>query len=214
MSPPRHSKAIQHLRQADPRLAAGIDRIGPCRLERLDHGSTFEALARSIAYQQLSGKAAGTIYGRFLKRYGDGKRPDPGKVSRCQLRGLRSVGFSQGKARYIRGLAQAAVLGDLAEEETLHALTDQEVIDQLTPHLGVGVWTVQMLLIFWLNRPDVLAPNDLGIQKGVQFIDELGEVPDAKTTEARGHPWGPHRSVASWYLWRLSDLADSLKRKK
>ncbi len=183
-----------------------MDRVGPCRLERSEHASTFEALARSITYQQLSGKAAGTIYGRFVAKYGDGEVPDAERVARAQIRGLRSVGLSRSKGDYIRGLARSQCDGRLPDRTQLAKLDDAAAIDRLTEEKGVGVWTVQMLLMFWLERPDVLAPNDLGLQKGIQIVDGLRDLPTPAQVVERGEVWQPWRSVASWYLWRITEL--------
>lgn len=201
-------EAVRYLTQSDPRLGRLMARVGPCRLQARDYGSTFEALARSIAFQQLSTRAATTIYGRFLHRYGDGQSPDPARVARAQIRGLRGVGLSQGKARYIRGLAQAHVAGELPDRKTLDVMDDAEVIDNLVRHLGVGIWTVQMLLIFWLGRPDVLAVNDLWLQKGLMRAHGLASMPAPQDLQAAGETWRPWRSVASWYLWRITELPD------
>ncbi len=197
---------VSRLKRQDPRLGGIIEQVGPCRLAVQEYGSTFEALARSITYQQLSGKAAATIYGRFNKRYGDGSRADAGRVARAQMRGLRSVGLSNGKARYIRGLARAQVSGDLPGIDQLNDMSDESVIQALTPLLGVGVWTVQMLLIFWLGRRDVLAPDDLGIRKGLMITDGMDQMPTTAQVVERGEAWRPYRSLACWYLWRACDL--------
>ncbi len=182
-----------------------MDRVGPCRWQLAGYASTFEALARSITYQQLTGKAAGTIYGRFAKKYGDGQVPDPQRVARAQMRGLRGVGLSRGKSDYLRGLARSHCAGELPDRKALEGLDDPSAIQQLTQQKGVGSWTVQMLLMSWLGRPDVLAANDLGLQKGIQIIDGLSQLPSPAQVLERGQLWQPWRSVASWYLWRITE---------
>ncbi|MEM7707786.1 MAG: DNA-3-methyladenine glycosylase 2 family protein [Pseudomonadota bacterium] len=183
-----------------------MDRIGSRPMQQALYASTFEALARAIAYQQLSGKAAGTIYGRFLARYGDGVTPDARRVARAQMRGLRSVGLSRGKSDYIRGLARSQVEGELPGRGELDQMDDDNIIGALTSQKGVGEWTVQMLLMSWLGRPDVLAPNDLGLQKGMAIVDGIDSLPTPAQLTERGEVWRPWRSVASWYLWRATEL--------
>ncbi len=198
--------AEAHLRRVDPRLGAIIDRVGPCALRRADYASTFEALARSIVYQQLSGHAAGAIYRRFSSAFGDGRRPEPRQIGAAPLEALRAVGLSRPKADYIRALARAQLDGSLPAREKLEADSDAAVAAALTGFRGVGLWTVQMLLIFWLERPDVLPAEDLGIRKGVQVAHRMRALPAPTKVLSVGRKWRPHRSVASWYLWRATEL--------
>ncbi len=198
--------ALRHLRQVDSRLGRIIDRVGPCAMKRPDYRTTFEALARSIAYQQLSGHAAASIYERLVAAFGDGRRPDPARIASTALDGLRAVGLSRPKADYIRSLARADRDGLLPSRGELDAGDDAEVADALTKFRGVGLWTAQMLLIFWLERPDVLPADDLGIRKGLKIAHRMRAVPSPKKVLERGRKWAPYRSTASWYLWRATEL--------
>ena len=198
-------KAIDHICQADPALAAIVKRVGPYRLERQQFKSTFEALARSIVFQQLSGQAASTIYGRFVTGFGDGQGPAPAQVDQADIEQLRAVGLSRSKASYIKGLARDHLAGQLISLASLEKMDDAAIIQALTRAKGVGVWTVQMLLIFWLGRSDVLPIDDLGIQKGLQITLGLEQSVSPKQVAERGLRWAPWRSVASWYLWRATE---------
>jgi DNA-3-methyladenine glycosylase II len=199
-------EAVDHICQADPALAAIIKRVGPCRLERQQFESVFEALARSIVFQQLSGKAASTIYARFVARFGDGERPAPGAVDQADIEQLRSVGLSRPKAGYIKGLARNHLSGQLVSLASLEKMDDAAIIEALTIAKGVGAWTAQMLLIFWLGRSDVLPVDDLAIQKGLQITLGLEQPPTPVQVAEHGQRWAPWRSVASWYLWRATEL--------
>jgi DNA-3-methyladenine glycosylase II len=182
-------KAIDHLKQSDPVLGAIIDRVGPYRMS---YGEpTFESLARSIVYQQLSGKAASTIYGRFAAAAGEPLTPEG--VLRLSLEQMRALGLSQQKAKYVRDLAE---------------LSDEEVIEHLTQVKGVGVWTVHMFLMFYLRRPNVLPTGDLGICNAVKKAYRMRKHPKPLDIEKRAKKWHPYCSVASWYLWRSLELKD------
>lgn len=194
-------QVIATLKQSDPKLAATIEAVGPYRDERPDNWTTFEALSRSIVYQQLSGKAAGTIYGRFVRAFGHRGKPVAKYVMAASEDELRAVGLSRGKASYIRGLAEMP----LPTVRQLGGMADQEIIEALTEARGIGVWTAQMVLLFWLGRPDILPIDDLGIQKGLQRSYGLRKLPTPARVAREGRKWQPHRSVASWYLWRIAD---------
>jgi DNA-3-methyladenine glycosylase II len=199
-------KAIDHLCRVDSQLAVTIKRVGPCRLERQQFGSVFEALSRSIVFQQLSGKAAGTIYGRFIAAFGDGLQPFPLAVDQAGIEQLRAVGLSRPKAGYIKGLARNHLAGQLPSLAKLEKMDDGTIIETLTSAKGVGVWTAQMLLIFWLGRSDVLPVDDLGVQKGLQITLGLEKIMTPAQVAKHGQRWAPWRSVASWYLWRACEL--------
>lgn len=196
-------KAVNHLRRADPVMAGVIDAIGPCRFRTRPELSHFEAVARSIIYQQLSGKAAATIYGRFEALFG-GDRPHASALVALGDDALRGAGISRQKMSYLRDLA-ARVHAGAIPIESLHELDDQAVIGHLTSVKGVGVWTAQMFLMFKLGRPDVLPDLDLGIRKGIKEAYRLRKLPDARRVQAIGAKWSPYRTVACWYLWRLLD---------
>ena len=201
--PPRHARAIAHLQAADPVLGAWIQKAGPCSLGRERGGTHFAALARSIVYQQLSGKAAGTIHGRFEGLFGDAP-PTPRQVLATKHAQLRSVGLSERKAEYIRDLAAQVERGTLPIE-TLDDLGDAEVITALTTVRGIGEWTAQMFLMFRLGRPDVLPVLDLGVQNAVKKLYRLRTHPKPERVAKIGARWAPYRTVAAWYLWRAVD---------
>ncbi|MBY0506576.1 MAG: DNA-3-methyladenine glycosylase [Bryobacteraceae bacterium] len=192
-------KALNHLRSSDPVLAAIIAAVGPCRIQYRE--PTFEALVRSIIYQQLSGKAAGTIYARFAESVGE---MTPKRLAKRTVEDLRPLGLSGQKAKYVLDLAEKTRTG-LVRFQDLPALDDQAVIAHLTQVKGVGVWTVQMFLMFALRRPDVLPTGDLGIRNAVQRAYGLPEPPSPERLAKIAEPWRPHATIASWYLWRSLD---------
>ncbi|GMV08610.1 MAG: hypothetical protein AMXMBFR55_03440 [Gemmatimonadota bacterium] len=198
-----HRKAVNHLRRADPVMAGVIDTIGPCRFTTRPELSHFEAVARSIIHQQLSGKAAATIYDRFQSLFG-GERPHAAALVALDDEALRGAGISRQKMSYLRDLA-ARVHAGAIPIESLHELDDQGVIGHLTSVKGVGVWTAQMFLMFKLGRPDILPDLDLGIRKGIKEAYRLRKLPDARRVQAIGAKWAPYRTIACWYLWRLLD---------
>jgi DNA-3-methyladenine glycosylase II len=191
-------KAISHLRQADPVLARIIDRYGPCRIQHFE--PDFALLARSIISQQLSGKAAATIYGRLQQAL----HPKP--LSAAGLlhltpEHLRSLGLSKQKIAYLRDLADKTRARSLRLDR-LPRMTDEEVVAHLTAVKGIGVWTAQMVLIFALRRPDVLPTGDLGIRNAIQKNYNLEAAPTPAKMEEIARPWRPYASIACWYLWR------------
>ena len=198
-------QALAHLKSADPALAKAIARVGPYRVEAPDFDSAYQALSRSVVYQQLSGKAARTIHGRFTEAFGDGERPRAKSVAGAEIEALRAVGLSRQKASYLQGLAEAELAGAIPSVTALKGMDDDAVIEALTALKGIGEWTVQMLLMAWMRRPDVLPAADLGIRKGFQQVYGLEELPAPAAVLSHGERWRPWRSVASWYLWRVLD---------
>ena len=201
-----HADALAHLRAADPRLAAVIDRVGDCAFEARAEGTHFGAVARAIVYQQLSGKAAGTIHRRFEELYG-GRAPTAEELLATPDERLRSVGLSRQKTSYLKDLAARVAAGEVPIE-SLDAMADDDVVEALVRVKGVGRWTAQMFLMFRLGRPDVLPDLDLGVQKGLQLAHGLETLPKPRDVERLGAAWAPYRSIASWYLWRLLDNGD------
>jgi DNA-3-methyladenine glycosylase II len=197
-------RAVRALKRVDPRLAEVIGAVGPCPLAPTER-SPFEALFRSIVYQQLSGKAAGTILGRVLALFPP-PHPTPQAVLAQDESSMRAAGLSGNKLRALRDLAHKTLEGTVPERSALVALTDEEVIARCTAVRGVGQWTVEMMLIFHLGRPDVLPVDDLGIQKGAMKVYGLRKLPSPARLEALAAPWRPWRSVGSWYLWRALEL--------
>jgi DNA-3-methyladenine glycosylase II len=198
-----HRRAITHLRKADPRLAAVIDEVGRCTFEPAEHLAHFTAITRSIVFQQLSGKAASTIYGRFASLFDD-ETPLAHKLLELSDEQLRSVGLSRQKIGYLRDLSTRVHSGEVPLDK-LHELSDDDVIAALTSVKGIGRWTAQMFLMFRLGRPDVLPDLDLGIQKGVQRAYRMRKLPTPKRVIEVGAKWAPYRTIASWYLWRSLD---------
>jgi len=167
----------------------------------------YQSLVRTIIYQQLSGKAAGTIKQRFLDLYPDVRHPAPEDVLKISDQKLRSVGLSAQKVMYIKDLSEKFIEGHITSR-TLKKMSDDEVRAHLIQIKGIGNWTVDMFLMFTLYRPNILPTGDLGIQKGFQRIFNLQELPDPKKMNALAKPWEPYRTVASWYVWCVVDGDD------
>ena len=202
------NKAVEALRAADPKLARAIDVVGPCTLRPRQEGTHFEHLARAIVYQQLSGSAAATIYGRFVERCGDGEAPTPEAVLAHDEATMRACGLSGAKTAAIRDLALHVVDGRLPLD-AIEQLDDESVIQALIPVRGVGRWTAQMFLMFRLWRPDVLPVLDLGVRKGAQRIYNMRALPSAERLEKVARTWRPWASIASWYCWRVLDAENA-----
>jgi O-6-methylguanine DNA methyltransferase len=200
--------AVAHLRAADPALGQVIDAVGPFRMRVDRTSSLFVALAEAVVYQQLTGKAAATIFARvralFPRAHED--------LTPLQIRGasdvkLRGAGLSRAKMLSLRDLAAKSLAGDLPSLEDVHRLDDEAIVERLTQVRGIGRWTVEMLLIFRLGRPDVLPVADYGVRKGFVAAFRKRDLPTAAELEKRGQLWRPYRSVASWYLWRAAEPA-------
>ena len=197
---------MEALRRADPVLKRLIDEHGPLDEEERRRGRPLEpygALVRSIVGQQLSTKAARTIYERLIALF-DGRTPSPAELLAADPEEVRSAGLSRPKVSYLRSLAEHVQSGEL-ELAKLSELSDDEVSAQLTAVKGLGQWTADMFLIFHLRRPDVLPVGDLGIRRAVERAYDLPEMPDPAQLIEIGEPWRPHRSLASLYLWRSLD---------
>jgi DNA-3-methyladenine glycosylase II len=200
LTPEGYARARRTLMRRDPVLGALIKRVGPCGLadrQRKDH---LSALLGAIVSQQLSAKAAATIYGRLVALFEDGQ-PSAGAIDALGDQALRGVGLSGQKVGYVRDLCARLADGRLALDE-LETLEDEQVIERLTSVKGFGRWTAEMFLMFRLHRPDVLPVGDLGIVNAVQRLYRLRRRPDAKRILKIGEPWRPYRSVACWYLWQ------------
>jgi DNA-3-methyladenine glycosylase II len=200
--------AVEHLAKSDDVMARLVEQFGELDLEERRRGRPAEAygaLLRSIVGQQLSVKAARSIYGRLTELFG-GKTPTPAELLAIDDATLRGVGLSGAKVKYVRSLAEHVEAGDL-HLDSLTEMSDDEVIAELTVVKGLGVWTAHMFLIFHLQRPDVLPVGDLGIRRAVERHYGLEEIPDAETLERLGERWAPYRSLASLYLWHSLDNA-------
>jgi len=196
-----HRKAINHLKKADPIVAALIKRIGPCRMEFGE--PTFHSLAEAILYQQLNGKAAATIFARFTALAGDPLTPQG--ILKLTDAQMREVGLSRQKTAYLRDLAEKTAAG-LLEFERLHELPAEEVIEHLTQVKGVGVWTAHMFLMFTLRHPDILPTGDYGVQAAIKKHYKKRQWPKPAVMEKIAKPWAPYRSIACWYLWKSMDV--------
>ena len=199
--------ALAHLRRADPVIGEIIARVGAYRLETSRTGTHYDALVRSIVYQQLSGKAAATIHRRFTELY-PGKRAKAELVMVTEDERLRSAGLSRQKIGYLRDLSSRVSDRSLPLAH-LGRLSDDAIIEHLVQIKGIGRWTAQMFLMFRLGRPDVLPELDLGIQNAIQRAYGLRKRPLPKDVLRIGAKWRPHASVASWYLWRSLETGDS-----
>ena len=200
--------SLQQLRRSDPVMRRLVDEHGPLDEEERRRGRPLEpygALVRSIVGQQLSTKAARSIYERLTDLFG-GRTPTPAELLAADPEKVRSVGLSRPKVGYLRSLAEHVESGEL-ELARLSELSDDEVSAQLTAVKGLGQWTADMFLIFHLGRPDVLPVGDLGIRRAVERAYDLPEIPDAARLTELGEPWRPNRSLASLYLWRSLDNA-------
>lgn len=195
--------AARAICKADPGMRKLIDTVGPCGLRRNRPASPFPALLRAIVYQQLAGKAAATIHGRVLDLFPGRAHPSASDFLATSPEALRGAGLSRNKLAAVQDLARHVHEGRIPTLATLRRWDDEQIIDRLTEVRGIGRWSVEMLLIFNLGRPDVLPLNDLGILKGFERL--TGER-DAALLAERGEMWKPWRSVASWYLWRAADL--------
>ncbi len=218
-------QAVSALASADPKLARLIEQAGPFTLKLPAQQSPFEALARSIIYQQLHGKAAAAIHAKLLASFEPvlsaegkvlGKHPSPQHLLDCPNEQLRAAGLSHNKALALRDLAAKTLDGTVPTLAQIRRMSDEDIIEHLTQVRGIGRWTVEMMLMFRLGRPDVLPVTDYGVRKGFA-LTFLGLKPRQKVTpdllatreqmERRGRKWAPWRSVASWYMWRACDLA-------
>jgi 3-methyladenine DNA glycosylase/8-oxoguanine DNA glycosylase len=203
--------AVEHLRASDATLARVIDEIGPFRIQRKQRPSIFVALAEAIVYQQLTGKAAATIFGRLCALFPNATNgPTAEQILGAPEEELRSAGLSGSKLLSLRDLAQRAVSGQLPTPAEILGMEDEAIIERLTEIRGIGRWTAGMLLIFHFGRPDILPVDDYGVRKGFAIAYDC-ELPSPKGLTAFGVRWKPYRTVASWYLWRVVERATNRK---
>ena len=197
---------INHLSRADPVLAELMRAVGPFRLAPEGDCHPFQTLARAIAHQQLNGIAANTILGRLVNSCGAGVFPTPQQVLAASVETLRSAGFSFAKIAALRDLAEKTIAAIVPDAAVLLELSDEEIITRLTQVRGIGRWTVEMLLVFQLGRPDVLPVDDFGVRSGFQAAYGLRRLPRPQALAAWGERWKPYRTTAAWYLWRAMEL--------
>jgi DNA-3-methyladenine glycosylase II len=215
---PRHARGFDteaahaHLARRDRRLGAWMKRIGPIAPDPRWRKSfdPVDALARAILYQQLSGKAAATIVGRVEAAIGS-DRFHSDTLARCDDAAIRACGVSGNKLLALRDLARREAAGEIPDLRRMSVMDDDAIIDALVPIRGIGRWTVEMMLMFRLGRADILPVDDLGIRKGAQVVDKAEAMPAPKALAERGERWGPYRTYASLYLWRIADQAGPAK---
>jgi DNA-3-methyladenine glycosylase II len=198
--------AVRHLSQ-DGKLAPLIVRVGAPRLDIQRQRSPYEALVRAIAHQQLHGRAAEAILGRFAALFPADAFPSPAAVLATSELALRACGFSGSKMAAIRDICAKTIDGTIPTRRESSRLTDEELIERLTSIRGVGRWTVEMLLIFTLGRPDVLPVDDFGVREGYRVLHGLDTQPKPRALAEIGLAWAPYRSLATWYLYRAADEA-------
>lgn len=211
---PRHARgfdtdaAWEHLQRADRKLAAWMRKVGPIGPDPRWRKpfDPVDALARAILYQQLSGKAAATIVGRVEQAIAS-DRFHCDTLARCDDAALRACGVSGNKVLALRDLAAREARGEIPGLRAMSTMDNDAIIAALVPVRGIGRWTVEMMLMFRLGRPDVLPVDDLGIRKGAQQVDKAEAMPAPRVLAERGERWGPYRTYASLYLWRIADLA-------
>jgi O-6-methylguanine DNA methyltransferase len=200
--------ALRHLHRADPVLGRLIDAVGPFQMRLKPAASIFTALAEAIVYQQLTGKVAATIFARLCALF---PRPheglDAGRIRRAPDARLRAAGLSRAKLLALKDLARKTVAGEIPSSDEIRRMDDEAIIERLTEVHGVGRWTVQMLLMFRLGRPDVLPVADYAIRKGFASAFGRRALPSPRALEKHGRRWAPYRTVASWYLWRAAERA-------
>lgn len=198
-----YRQAADFLAALDDDWARHIAVVGPCLHAAKPAREPYEALVRAIAYQQLHAKAGDAILGRFLALYPGASFPTPQQVLTTDEAALRGCGFSATKLATIRGIAQATLDGIVPTREHALAMPDEALVNQLVSLRGVGRWTVEMLLIYTLERTDILPADDFGVRDGYRRLKRLNATPTRKQMIEIGRAWSPHRTVASWYLWRV-----------
>lgn len=199
--------ALQHLRETDPVLANLIDRAPRFAIRADPMQSPYEALLEAIVYQQLSGKAAATIFGRVKTACGGGACPSPQAMLAAPDEQLRGAGLSRAKTAAVKDLALKAKDGHVPGLAALRKMDDDAIVEHLTEIRGIGRWTVEMMLIFRLGRPDVLPVHDYGVRNGFRIAYRKRALPTPTQLAKFGERWRPYRTVASWYLWRAVELS-------
>lgn len=200
-------RIIQHLSRADPVMGRLIAAAGPYRMRPDLQCAPFQALARAITHQQLNGTAAQAILQRFVAHCGDGMFPTPEAVMAADGQQLRTLGLSFAKITSLKDLAAKTLAGVVPDRNGLEGLDDDEIVARVTEVRGIGRWSVEMMLIFQLGRPDVLPVDDYGVRNGFRLAYGLRTLPKPRALALFGERWRPCRTAAAWYLWRAVDLA-------
>jgi DNA-3-methyladenine glycosylase II len=206
-----NAAAHKHLAGRDPVMRRLIRDFGPCGLVPETRRSPFQSLVQAVAHQQLNGTAANAILARFKKLFPGRRFPRPEDLSSVSDDDLRGAGFSRAKILAIRDIAAKTLDGVVPASRQMVKLSDDEIIGRLTEVRGVGRWTVEMLLIFQLGRPNVLPADDFGVRNGFRHAYKKRDLPTPKEILAHGERWRPHGTTAAWYLWRV---ADAVRKKK
>src|SRR3989442_4616507 len=199
--------AMKSLAERDERLKRLIDETPTFQLESEETRSPYEALLESIAYQSIYGRVAATIFGRIKAIGGNGGAPTPAEMVKLHKSVLRKAGLSGAKILAMKDLARKTLAGVVPSLEQAHEMSDEELVERLVSVRGIGVWSVEMFLIFRLGRPDVLPIHDLGVRKGWSITYGKRRMPKPKELLAFGERWRPYRTVASWYMWRAFERA-------
>lgn len=196
-----HSEASHFLMRVDSDWNRLVQTVGPCTFTSKPEREPYEALIRAVAYQQLSTKAGDAILGKFIRQFG--VFPTPSQLIAAEFDALRDVGFSGRKIETLKGIAEGAINGLVPTREAADAMSDEALIERLVTLKGIGQWTVEMMLMFTLERMDILPADDFGIVDGYRRLKKLDAAPKRKQMAEIGMAWSPYRTVASWYLWRV-----------
>lgn len=199
----RYDESVSFLSRLDDDWARLIALVGPCRHDPKAAREPYEALIRAIAYQQLTAKAGDAILGRLKNLFDHHEFPVPGDLIGAEAGMLRQCGFSANKIATIKSIAQGTLDGVVPSRAIAATLSDEALIDRLTGIKGIGRWTVEMLLMYSLERLDVLPADDFGVREGYRVLKSLPEQPKPKALRTLSRAWAPHRTVAAWYLWRV-----------
>jgi DNA-3-methyladenine glycosylase II len=207
-------RTLKILSKSDRVLKKLIKATGPVKIKAQKLQSPYEALVESVVFQQLSGKAAQTILNRVLALFPTKKFPTPEDLLKTSVETLRGVGLSRAKASFVHDIARKTIEGIVPDSKEIETLTDEQIIERLTQIHGVGPWTVQMLLIFKLARPDVWPINDYGVRKGYALAYGKRKLPTPTQLAKAGEQWKPHRTSVAWYMWRSIEFHRDLEKKK
>lgn len=205
-SPDVYRLASKHIAKIDRDWARLVRLVGPCTHESKPAREPYEALVRAVAYQQLHARAADAIVARLLNTYPGEAFPSPQQLLATSTETLRACGFSARKIATIQGIAEAAISGLVPTSAVASGMADEELIERLIVLRGIGRWTVEMLLMYTLERVDVMPLDDFGVRDGYRLLKSLETMPTRKEMEIAGLPCSPYRTVASWYLWRVPSL--------